>query len=345
MNPQTPPAIHPAASGDGAGPFWSVMIPTYQPRREFLLAALESVLRQGLCPEEMEIVVIDDASPDGATEDWVREAAGERAGIVRMERNLGLSGIWNECIRRARGSWIHIFHQDDVVLPGFHAALRSGIEETPMVGAAYCRYAEIDGNGERGLMGPADRETPGIVEGLPRLLACDVHMACAAVVVRRTVYQELGGFRPELVHAMDWDMWMRIANRFPVHHEPSQLACWRRHPDATTSRQIRTGENVRDIGRAIRVWRTYFPADEGASVARISSAYWAGIALDLAEIFLRRGDFGVARNQWQAAISCDPSPRTLARALLTGARGCVRWVRWNGLGFLKTRVRNSDPVP
>ena len=63
---------------------------------------------------------------------------------------------------------------------------------------------------------------------------------CAAVEVRRSSYEQLGGFNPDLKHALDWEMWIRIASKFPFFYEPKILACWRSHSGATTSRQIRT---------------------------------------------------------------------------------------------------------
>jgi len=58
-----PPAINRAAADAGARPFWSVMIPTYNPRADYLEETLHSVLQQNPGPKQMQIEVVDDCSP------------------------------------------------------------------------------------------------------------------------------------------------------------------------------------------------------------------------------------------------------------------------------------------
>ena len=57
----------------------------------------------------------------------VRDIAGDRVTVHREPKNNGLGRIWNRCIERARGEWVHILHQDDIVLPGFYKHLHHGI--------------------------------------------------------------------------------------------------------------------------------------------------------------------------------------------------------------------------
>ena len=58
--------------GAGSRPFWSVMIPTYNPRAEYLEETLKSVLQQDPGPEQMQIEVIDDCSSDNTASEVVR---------------------------------------------------------------------------------------------------------------------------------------------------------------------------------------------------------------------------------------------------------------------------------
>ena len=307
----------PAATGGTGAPFWSVAIPTFNPRRDYLEAALRGVLDQDPGPDEMEILVVDDASTTGSIEAWIREIAGDRVTFHREPRNLGLAGIWNRCIERSRGKWIHILHQDDVVLPGFYQALR---RHPPDAGAAFCRWFITDGEGVAGTWGPLERPEPGLLIDFPALLGTGVHVVCASIAVKRAVYESIGGFRPDLSHALDWEMWMRIAAFYPIHYHPEPLATWRVHAGATTAGQIRTGVNVRDIGNAIRIWRAYLPNGAGTEIARQSSRDWAMLGLVLAGMHLEQGDYQVVRAQLAAALSCSLSPSSLAMA----ARLCLR---------------------
>jgi glycosyltransferase involved in cell wall biosynthesis len=92
------------------------MIPTWEPDVALLQATIRSVLAEELTQAQIEIV--DDGSRRFDPSSFVG-ALGD--GRVRSSRhdNRGIGGAWNECLLRARGEWIHVLHQDDVVRPGF----------------------------------------------------------------------------------------------------------------------------------------------------------------------------------------------------------------------------------
>lgn len=79
------------------------MILAYNPRADYSEETRNSVLQQDPGPEQMQIEVIDDASPNGAPTEFIRKLAGKRVTVHCEPRNLGLAGIWNRCIERARG--------------------------------------------------------------------------------------------------------------------------------------------------------------------------------------------------------------------------------------------------
>ena len=210
-------------------PFWSVMIPVYNPPLQYLEETLRCVLDQDVGAGEMQIEVIDDASPNGAPIEFVRKIAGERIKVHCEPRNLGLAGIWNRCIERARGEWVHILHQDDLVFPGFYQSLRSGVESFPEAGAALCRHAYCDENGHWHRLSILEMPSPGLLQNFVEPLVTAERVACPAIAVRRSTYEQLGGFNPDLKHALDWEMWIRIASKSPFFYEPKILACWRNH--------------------------------------------------------------------------------------------------------------------
>src|SRR5262249_43670150 len=129
-------------------PFWSVMMPTYNCSEHFELA-LRSVLDQDPGADRMQIGVIDDCSTNGRAEEIVGRLAPGRVGFHRQSQNVGLCRNWNTCLRRSRGHWVHLLHQDDLVMPGFYETLDRSIGDRPEVGAAFCRHAYINDHGER----------------------------------------------------------------------------------------------------------------------------------------------------------------------------------------------------
>jgi glycosyltransferase involved in cell wall biosynthesis len=217
-------------------PFWSVMMPVYRPDAHYFRLALESVLQQDEGPERMQIEVVDDCSPDMDVEAMVREIGGERVAFSKTPKNLGLAGCWNTCIERARGKWVHLFHQDDLVLPGFYKAMAKADVSPENVGAAFCRHAFCDGEGRAGRISEHHLENSGILDEFMNLIASQQRIQTPSVVVRRQVYVDMGVFRTDLGYALDWEMWQRIGSRYPIWFEPEILAVYREHLGAETAK-------------------------------------------------------------------------------------------------------------
>ena len=133
------------------------------------------------------------------------------------------------------------------------------------------------------------------------------------MVVARSAYEELGGFRPSLPHCLDWDMWKRIAIAKPIHYEPEPLACYRLHEGAESSRLIATAENVREEWRSIAYSCASLPASR-AMPARRAAAKAAGVrAARQARLLWKKGLRGAAWRQCAAALRCSLAPAVLAR--------------------------------
>jgi GT2 family glycosyltransferase len=213
-----------------ARPFWSIMVPIYNCPPHYLREALESVLRQDPGPDEMQIEVIDNCSTTGDPEAVVREVGGGRITFRRQSENVGMVANFNDCIRHATGHWVHILHGDDTVRPGFYARLRMGIARHPKAGAAFSRYILIDEDSQWTGLSEIEARAPGVLpEDFMRRQFLDQRIQFAALVVQRAVYEELGGFQPQLHACLDWDMWKRIALYKPIFYEPEPLACYRLH--------------------------------------------------------------------------------------------------------------------
>jgi len=170
MSSKTPysvSSVKPPAIGvlpvDDDRPFWSVMIPTYNPRADYLEETLRSVLQQDPGPDQMQIEVIDDGSKDNTACEVTRRVGAGRVTFHRESENRGLANAWNRCIERARGHWVHILHQDDIVLPGFYDRMRKGTEESK-AGAIFCRHAIANSNGHWIQLSELHRESTGLLD-------------------------------------------------------------------------------------------------------------------------------------------------------------------------------------
>jgi hypothetical protein len=123
-------------------------------------------------------------------------------------------------------------------------------------------------------------------------------------VVRRSAYERVGGFRADLPHAADWDMWTRLAAHGPIVFVDEVLARYRRHAASDTSTRVRTGENVRERVTAIGVVLAYAPPGRRRRLGRRALAYAAVFALRTAVQQARAGQPDVAARQVREALRC-----------------------------------------
>ena len=259
-------------------PFWSVMIPTYNASESYLVQALESILVQDPGAASMQIEVVDDGTTTFDPESVVKEIGKGRVAFYRQPRTLGLAGNWNACLRRARGLWVHLLHQDDKVLGGFYERLRAPCTQDPRIAAAFCRGAGIDETGKIKWVQEPERETAGILVNFVAREAATNRIVSPSIIIRRAVYEEIGGFHTGMPYCADWDLYKRVALFGPIWYEPQCLACWREH-DASASALLKTsGEDLVDRRRSVELSKAYLPANIENSLSNSalkSSLIWA----------------------------------------------------------------------
>jgi glycosyltransferase involved in cell wall biosynthesis len=301
-------------SGKATRPFWSVIIPTYN-GTQYLEKTLQSVLTQDPGVEEMQIMVIDDCSTEDDPEPLVKKLGLGKISFLRQPQNMGQINTWNACIQHAQGQWIHLLHQDDFVLPGFYESLRAGLAQSPQVGAAFCRHRYIDEHNQELFSSFLEQKTSGILPNWLERIATTQRVQFPSIVVRRDVYEHLGGFCPQARSAADWEMWKRIAAYYPIWYEPEILACFRLHSSSESSRLIKTGANIADTRRAIEIARSYLPSETTLALTRQAREYYAIDALNRANKLLAKGEWIAAIAQVQEGLKCSFSPKVMRQVM------------------------------
>jgi L-malate glycosyltransferase len=253
---RAPPAVI------GLRPKISVVIPTYEPER-FFVDALKSVLAQDPGQDAMQIAIIDDGSRHSRVAQFVESLAPPgRIEIHEHDENIGLAGNWNRAVALARGEYVHILHQDDIVESGFYQRLLAGLDWSPRVGMAFCRHGYIDEHGNIERISRRERWQAGVLPDWLARIAQSQRIQCPAAIVRRSVYEQLGGFRSELRYALDWEMWVRIASRYDVWFEPTVCAHYRRHSTTESARLEASGQINADTMNAIEMFSAYLPVEQ-----------------------------------------------------------------------------------
>ncbi|MFD2573309.1 glycosyltransferase family 2 protein [Spirosoma soli] len=254
--PQTPPVVKPLASTPDR-PLWSVMIPVYD-CSTYLIESLKSVLSQDLGAQQMQIEVVDDASTDADVEAIVQRIGQGRVNYFRQNQNVGSLRNFETCINRAKGQLVHLLHGDDRVLPGFYGKFTQLFQSFPDAGAAFCRYAYIDMQGEQHHQREPEIEYDGILtDWLPRI-AQQNRLQYVSMVVKRSVYEQLGGFYG-VTFGEDWEMWVRIARYYPVAYTPEVLAEYRCHDQSISDQKLTTGQALRDLRIVIDTIQYHLP--------------------------------------------------------------------------------------
>jgi glycosyltransferase involved in cell wall biosynthesis len=310
LNPHR--AVIPPVEGDENRPLWSVMIPTYNCAGYFR-KTLESVLVQDPGPEQMQIEVVDDCSTDDVAS--VADEFRDRVSFYRQPRNLGNVGNFNTCLTRARGRLIHILHGDDLVRQGYYDVIGAPLQRDPEIGAAFCRWIAIDGDGNWKHLMPLVAREPGVLSGWLEALAQEQRLQPPCISVRREVYERLGGFDDRLTYGEDWEMWTRIAAHYPVWHEPEPFACYRIHGGTISNRTLRTGQNVVDLRRAIAINRELLPPDREGEITREALRVTALTALRRGRRHLGQGQTETAVAQLREAVATSHSMSVLVGAL------------------------------
>jgi GT2 family glycosyltransferase len=206
----------------------SVVMPVYNPPPNYLDIAIQSVLAQRY--QNWELCIADDASSDGRVkeilEGWARFDV--RIKVVFRRENGNISAATNAAAALASGEFLLFLDQDDELEPDCLAEIALRLAETPDADMAYTDDDKVDAQGRR--FDPQFKP-----DWSPELLLSYMYIS-HAFVVRRSLFEALGGFRVGYEGSQDYDFALRAAERARgVVHVPRILYHWRAVPGSTAA--------------------------------------------------------------------------------------------------------------
>jgi GT2 family glycosyltransferase len=184
---------------------------------------------------DWELIVTEDGSDDG-TRGIVEVFAAsvpQKVAYTSHRSNRGLPATRNTGISSAAGEWIALLDSDDLWRPDHLAAcLRTAAEGADLVHGGSILFES--GTGRRlGIRAP----TPAMLADFPVSLYCGRHVIQpSSVLLRRSLWEHVGGFDPHFRYVEDREMWLRCARagaRFAYSGEETCL--YRKHGAALTS--------------------------------------------------------------------------------------------------------------
>jgi glycosyltransferase involved in cell wall biosynthesis len=212
-------ALHRDDIHDG-GPAVSIVLPTYN-RPAYLCEAVASVFAQSY--DDWELIIADDGSSE-ETRAWLRGIDDPRVSVLWLPHSGVPSISRNAAIRQARGRFIAFLDSDDLWVPAKLARQVEALLASPGCDWSYTAVDLIHPDGE-----PVDRS--GFAPWLPHagditehILKIEAIIAIDSVMVDRHLLMEVGGFDEEQRFGEDYDLYMRLAMRSPVHVIDEPLA-------------------------------------------------------------------------------------------------------------------------
>jgi glycosyltransferase involved in cell wall biosynthesis len=226
----------------------SIVIPVYN-GSNYLREAIDSALAQTY--SAIEVLVVNDGSTDGGATEAIARSYGERIRYLAKE-NGGVASALNLGLREMTGEYFAWLSHDDVYLPHRIAAQMARVRECAGEAVLFADYAIVDAHGRR----LGERRYRGHPEAIRIELVVEDPVNGCTVLVPRRCFDVVGEFDARLRTIQDYDMWFRLAERFPFVHVP-EVVLLSRHHAAQGIRTISShhAETSRELTRFLRLLR------------------------------------------------------------------------------------------
>jgi hypothetical protein len=183
-------------------PLISIIMPVYRTPAEILRRAIESVRSQTYA--NWELCVADDFSQSSDVDAVLTRYSNDpRVKVVRRTAQGGISAASNSALEAAAGEFIALLDHDDELAPDALYHVVDAVNREPNAGLLYTDEDKIDLDGRRyePFFKPA---------WSPDLLLSENYI-CHLLVLRRTLVERAGGFRPEFDGSQDYDLILRVS--------------------------------------------------------------------------------------------------------------------------------------
>lgn len=207
-----------------SNPKVSIVIPVYN-GQDFLAEAIDSALAQTY--KNVEILVINDGSDDGATE-RVAMSYGDKVRYF-YKPNGGVASALNRAIAEMTGDYFSWLSHDDLytkdkVEKAMSALSRIGRDDVVI----YSNYSTFTNNQENAIPVHLKGVQP---ENFRYWITVENKLHGCTLLIPRSAFEKVGSFNESLRTTQDYDLWFRMAKEFPFIHIPEVLVKARSHPD------------------------------------------------------------------------------------------------------------------
>ncbi len=289
-------------------PLVSVVIAAFN-AAQHLGEAVESVFAQTF--RDFELVVVDDGSTDGTPDVLARYRSDPRLVVLSHSTNSGVAVALTTGCRHAQGRYIARLDADDVAHPDRLARQVAYLEERRDVALLGSAAIFTDAGGREF----ARFSYPATHEAIRERLETGSAFVHSAVTMRQDAFESVGGYRLS-ASGQDYDLWLRMVERFPAANLADFLVRFRVHDSQLTAGRLREQALCSLVAKAAARRRAAGEPDPLTGVAFVDDVVAASLGID--------GDMvdreHVRRSIWYAKLLAAAGYSTEARALLERAR-------------------------
>lgn len=230
-------------------PLVSVVVPCYN-HEKYVKDTIESILNQTY--KNIELIVIDDGSKDNSV--YIIQKLADKYNFTFINRpNKGLSATLNEGIKLAKGKYFCVCASDDKYLFDKIEKQVRFMENHLKYEMCYAKVIQFN-----------DKESKEIEIKNPPIgfIFDDLINRCfipaVTVMIRIDIFKKIGLF-DENLYIEDWDMWLRIANKYQIGYIDEYLAYYRRHDNNSSLDTLKMYNSTIAI---LKKWNFYYNYDK-----------------------------------------------------------------------------------
>lgn len=215
----------------------SIIMPVYNGEK-YLEAAIDSIRNQTY--KNWELIIINDGSTDN-TENIINQYADDRIKYITNETNLGLIATLNKAIDFCKGEYIARMDADDICEKGRLSKQIDFLEAHPLVAMCGTNAIVIDENGNRkgNIINLSSNDYIQIN------LLFSVPIVHPSIVLRASVLKN-NRYNSEYKHIEDYELWCRIADKYPISNLSSKLLKYRWHTTNISVQYNEEQEKLKD---------------------------------------------------------------------------------------------------
>lgn len=239
-------------------PTISILLPTYKPNEQYLREAVQSLLNQTwqdweliICDEPTEVTTKDILSPYLVEEPRIQ--------FFKNQTKLGIGSNWNNCLKKAKGTYIQYLFQDDLWEPEYLKTAITRLEADESLGfvCTMHNYKFEDSFEQKHYYdeiqkirltyaGTKHTGTDFLQTWLKRGLHPNIIGEPPFVCMRRAIMEQVGQFNEQLPQFIDSEYWIRLLQRTNFYFEAKSLGTFRVHEAGASAVHQQTSKGLTD---------------------------------------------------------------------------------------------------